>query len=406
MKFAAILPLFYASTHAATWSPGDFSDGTMVQYNDHLVFLSNGLNGRVLAAANEPIIADDGSTLAMTHHSGNDGGGCIPHKDGSGGYFYVSNSEIGSYPSDLTGGSYAFEFNAAHELIGYKQVLQNTALNCHGGVTPWNTWISCEEHLEFGRCWQVDPHGEIDPVATDVTGALGIVDYGNWEAFAWDSEREHAYVTNDDIPTPDSLSYKGAIVRYTPNTFAKDCLLAGDDSGKWCALNSGTHDYLKLNTDGTFEWVANLEDSNPDTYAGSEGVDVTDGMMTFVSVRDKLLFRLNLDTMTYTVKSVPFPQEPDNIRMLGDALYLCTDGDYEPNDAIWRWDPVGASKIVYEENHNYPAGVSFSPDAKMMYVSFWGEATWQFWRDDGLRFDDETAGITYEHGVGLDAAGF
>ena len=86
--------------------------------NDHILFLSNGLKARVLAHANEPIISDAGATLASSNHAGNDGGGCIPHKDGSGGYFYVSNSEIGSYPSDLSGGAYAYEFNTAHELIG------------------------------------------------------------------------------------------------------------------------------------------------------------------------------------------------------------------------------------------------------------------------------------------------
>ena len=58
--------------------------------------------------------------------------------------------------------------------------------------------------------------------------------------------------------------------------------------------------------------------------------------------------------------------------------------------------------LLNQENHNYPAGVSFSPDGTRMYVSFWGEATWQIWREDGLRFDDETAGASYEHGVGLD----
>jgi len=41
-----------------------------------------------------------------------------------------------------------------------------------------------------------------------------------------------------------------------------------------------------------------------------------------------------------------------------------------------------------------------------MYVSFWGEATWQIQREDGLRFDAETACTNYEHGVGLDAASY
>jgi len=400
MKFATAFSLFFTSAYAATYCPGDFSERRTVQHNDHILFLSNGLNARVLAHANEPIVADDGTTLAPNNHAGNDGGGCMPHKDGSGGYFYVSNSEVGSYPSDLSGGAYAYEFNAAHELIGYKQVLSNTALNCHGGVTPWNSWISCEEHREFGRCWQVDPHGEIAPKVTDVTGPTGISGYGNWEAFAWDGN--HGYVTNDDTPTEDS-PISGTIIRYTPGGIAEGCKYAGDDAGKWCTLDSGTHDYLKLNTDNTFEWVSTLEDANPEMYAGSEGLDVENGILTFVTVFGRDLFRLNLNTMTYTKKALPFPQEPDNIRMLGDTLYLCTDGDHDPNDAIWGWDANGAYRVAYEENHNYPAGVSFSPDGTKMYVSFWGEATWQLEREDGLRFDDAKACVNYEHGVGLDA---
>lgn len=178
---------------------------------------------------------------------------------------------------------------------------------------------------------------------------------------------------------------------------------ASTDAGKWCALNSGTHEFLKLSPDTkSFEWVANKEDANPELYKGSEGLHIQDGILTFVTVVDKLIFRLDMEAMTYTSKNLPFPQEPDNIRQLGDTMYICTDGDHEPNDGVWGWDANGAYKVVYEENHNYPAGVSFSPDGTRMYVSFWGEATWQIWREDGLRFDDETAGATYEHGIGLD----
>ena len=135
--------------------------------NGHQVFLSNGLDARPLALYGEAVVSDDGGTLATLYHAGADGGECIPKTDGSGGYYYVSNSEMGEYPetyvatavrkdySDLLiGGVYSFEFTADHELIGYKKVLANTALNCHGGKTPWNTWISCEEHRQWGRCWQ------------------------------------------------------------------------------------------------------------------------------------------------------------------------------------------------------------------------------------------------------------
>ena len=52
--------------------------------------------------------------------------------------------------------------------------------------------------------------------------------------------------------------------------------------------------------------------------------------------------------------------------------------------------------IQSQVGHNYPAGVAFSPDGMIMYVSMWGEATYQISREDGLAFDAETAGITYE----------
>jgi len=125
---------------------------------------------------------------------------------------------------------------------------------------------------------------------------------------------DHGHVANDDTLTEDS-AISGTLIRCTPGGIAEGCKYAGDDAGKWCTLNSGTHDYLKINTDDTFEWVANLEDSNPVMCSGSEGVDVTDGILTFATVFGRDLFRLNLSTMTYTKKALPFPQEPDNIRM-------------------------------------------------------------------------------------------
>lgn len=32
------------------------------------------------------------------------------------------------------------------DLVKYKALLTGTTWNCGGGLTPWNTWISCEEH--------------------------------------------------------------------------------------------------------------------------------------------------------------------------------------------------------------------------------------------------------------------
>jgi hypothetical protein len=137
--------------------------------------------------------------------------------------------------------------------------------------------------------------------------------------------------------------------------------------------------------------------------AGSEGAHVENGIFTFSTIRDKELFRLNLAAKTYKKYPMPFTQEPDNLRVLGDTVYLCTDGDLEPGDAVWGWDKTGAYRVFHEEGHNYPAGVDFTPDKKIMFVSMYGEATYQFWREDGLGFDAAPTNIVYEVMGGIDA---
>ena len=133
-----------------------------------------------------------------------------------------------------------------------------------------------------------------------------------------------------------------------------ECLEADNFSDQWCAVESGTHDFLKLAPEsdgasrGTFSWVENVEDANPELYGGSEGAHVENGVFTFSTVKDRHLFRLNLNDMTYVRSAVPFQFEPDNLRVLGDNVFLCTDGDHQAGDAVWGWDTTGAFRIFYE----------------------------------------------------------
>jgi hypothetical protein len=274
-------------------------------------------------------------------------------------------------------------------------------------VTPWGTWVSCEEALgrgpQFGYCYQVDPANKAQSGITTSQKTDLVRDPGGWEAFAWDDDDKppRGYVTEDANPGDDPDGY-GALVRYTPDSTALACYNGNSKEQRWCTLNSGSRDYLKLNpymgesNCGTISWVADREDSSASMYLNSEGIDITDGILRFTAKTDRLWFEIDLRKQTYCQWSTleGFPQSPDNIRFLGDVLYFCTDGR-TPNGVFGR-DSTGYFGILQEIDYNTEvAGLDFSPDGKYMYLSFQTKATWQFWREDGYAFTDKPASTTY-----------
>ena len=192
-------------------------------------------------------------------------------------------------------------------------------------------------------------------------------------------------------------------MRFSPDETALACLDAESDADKWCVLESGTVDYLKVvpsseaGASGNFEWVSDKSEANPELYAASEGAHVEDGILTFTSTLEGYLWRLDLAAGTYTRSACPFASESDNLRILGGVVYLCTgkklslfpyclrrdiscpsswhlmllpcllylfirlaiaDDDDNPGDAVWRWDDKGASRMFYEvKENNYCARI-------------------------------------------------
>lgn len=164
-----------------TYIPGNL---THIQ---HDLLLSEGLSARILALSGEPVRYYNGTFSQQPFHILPDAGAAFADTRpwNVGGIVYVSNSE---HRNTSLGGVGAITIDKDGNVIDYRMLLENTTMNCGGGRTPWNTWVSCEE-VEFdGKIYQVDPLGIREPQLM----TLGS-DGGRWESFAYD-------VRNKNVP--------------------------------------------------------------------------------------------------------------------------------------------------------------------------------------------------------------
>lgn len=238
----------------------------------------------------------------------------------------MSNSE------ESTGGVGAITFNSDGNVIDYEMVLEGTRQNCGGGKTYWGTWVSCEENGSSGLVWEVNPALSANQQKSTPTSIVTIG--GNYESFAYDARdrlNPTFYVTED--------SSDGALTRFTPNA---DVVAQAEQSGDYSSVlhTAGTQEWLVLNpvvgdVSGTFSWTSTKSVANSNAYTYypyTEGIDVRNGMLYFVSKTRKSLYILDLDNLTYTRSSTisgAFDGQPDQVKRIiaedpdSDMLYFC-----------------------------------------------------------------------------------
>lgn len=222
-----------APAFAAPARPGESPYGPLGEPDADGLRLPEGFESRIVRQWGQPI----GGTTEMP----------MPFPDGAatfatddGGWILVSNSENPPPVDQLTplgitglGGVQAIRFAADGTIVDARTILSGSRSNCAGGVTPWGTWLSCEEvddptdPTNSGRVFECDPTG-----ATPAR-ELPSLGYFKHENATVDPDRGQVYLSED---LADGLFY-----RFTPAAYPD--------------LSAGLLEAARVSGDGSVSWL-------------------------------------------------------------------------------------------------------------------------------------------------------